>query len=159
MRNDCNSKTENIQYCKFTNFCENEWKRQVSLNLEIILQQVKTIIIKCQVIKILNNLKNSYITLNIYMRLPINPTKVNFETVQNIINITEGLKTSNLPKACFYIQLKIDKERIPGRRLWIVHKLSNCPMSRILEYVNFHQQPTFKKIPSYIQGKRNFLEN
>ena len=51
------------------------------------------------------------------MRLPINPTKVNFETVQNIINIAEGLKTSNLPKAWFYIQLKIDKERIPGRPL------------------------------------------
>ena len=50
------------------------------------------------------------------MRLPINPTKVNFETVQNIINIAEGLKTSNLPKACC-IQLKIDKERIPGRPL------------------------------------------
>lgn len=30
----------------------------------------------------------------------------------------------------------------------------NCPISQILEYVNFHEQPTFKEISSYIWEKK-----
>ena len=69
-------------------------------------------------------------------------------------SIAEGLKISNPKTPKFYTLPKIHKEGNPGRP---VISSINCHTSNISKYVDYHLQPIFKEIPSYVKDTNDFL--
>ena len=102
-----------------------------------------------------------------HKRLNHNPTTTNNDTVNKIIkrfhsenltskNIAEGLKIENPKSPHIYKKLKLHKEGVPGRP---VISSVKCHTSKISEYVEYHLQPIFREIPSYVKDTNGFLRN
>ena len=68
----------------------------------------------------------------------------------------EWLITQNPKTPCFYTKPNIHKEGIPWR---LVISSLNCHNSKILEYVEYHLQPIFQEILSYVKDKSDFLRH
>ena len=74
---------------------------------------------------------------------------------QKLINekVAEGLKRNDPKTPKFYLRPKIHKEGNPGRP---VVSSVNCHTANISKYVDYHLQPIFKEIPSYVKDTQDF---
>ena len=101
-----------------------------------------------------------------YQKINYDPTTLSNKTIHRVIwsfqnknllckNISEGLKTENPKTPHFYLKPKVHKEGNLGRP--VINSKNYHTSQKISKYVDYHNQPIVREIPSYIQDTTDFL--